>query len=621
MQKIGFLRGRFSLSDAVMVLVILCYVLVQANFLSHFRMLPSYVYGGDLYHQLGSVYHISQSGPGGWFSSSTFSEGLPHYLPVYGIYVSLFVWLLALSPMKALYVSSVVLSVLVLGAAYLIFRRIFGSGFIAVLGATLFLTLDALPLMKYTLFAQYLMTPLLAYCLYRFYFEEANAGNALRLGFLCGIFSLSHPLGFVASVFFIGFFTLFHALKHMKERPVVYRMLKHTAAAVVVWFLISQLYWFKPIFIYHGKTVNGIQDWAFYDFGNKAYQMIFLENSLQKIFADASGVYGVASSVLVITGLIAAFSVRRNRKAAEFARWFFIASVVLTYSYFITEPLFGTNFTPDYALTFMLRFSVISLQLFALTCLWDKRDRKILLFAAVFTLIVANGVSGYNRMIDSELFKQAQKNPTTYFLPLQKAVLENTNASDVFLSNNELSFVLNAFTGRKLLTNRRAHSGTFTDADSQELDGAIILYGNNTLRKLELIKKHDIKYLFWNELWVDLEYKDYNLTQTLDTQGNVKVVDPMVVTDKSEYQSELKENNIRYFTSKTWLDPSIEGEYVEKLDLIFISPENYRSRERPWRSDLDPYLTEYWSYTEFGRRTTRVYKFDQTKMDEDLKSA
>ncbi|MEM4264025.1 MAG: hypothetical protein QW666_03990, partial [Candidatus Woesearchaeota archaeon] len=83
--------------------------------------------------------------------------------------------------------------------------------------------------------------------------------------------------------------------------------------------------------------------------------------------------------------------------------------------------------------------------------------------------------------------------------------------------------------------------------------------------------------------------------------------DPLIMFQSNATEKILQKNNITYFKQNTWVDPALKGEDFKKFDLIFISPENYRSFEKPWKEDLDPYLKEVWSYKEGNNKIAVLY--------------
>jgi hypothetical protein len=180
--------------------------------------------------------------------------------------------------------------------------------------------------------------------------------------------------------------------------------------------------------------------------------------------------------------------------------------------------------------------------------------------------------------------------------------VSNTDVKDTILTANEVGFAVNALSGRKLLITRRAQNDAYSDLESRELAAAIILYGNDVQAKKELLKKYDVKYLYWDSYWIQSEY-------TFNEQGQiVGWFDPIVLFDSAEKREILGKYNISYFSQNTWLDPAAKGEHFNKFDYLFISPQNYINLTHPWNPNLDVFLQEVWSYPSSGQAMSRLYK-------------
>jgi hypothetical protein len=133
------------------------------------------------------------------------------------------------------------------------------------------------------------------------------------------------------------------------------------------------------------------------------------------------------------------------------------------------------------------------------------------------------------------------------------------------------------------------------------MDAAVILVGNSTEKRLELLRKYGVKYVYWHAYWINSEY-------TTDQSGRIiGWADPLMVKDTPEYRSYFEEYGIQYSPQKTYIDPALRGDYFRKLDLLLIVPA-YRGFDAPWSSGLDPYLMKVWEYNESGYPTARIYE-------------
>jgi hypothetical protein len=612
----------FGIPEALIMLLVLFYSFAQFNAFRNLEGIPAPIYGGDAYHQLGSVYHVSQSGPVDWFSSSSFRGGLPICMPVYSIYLSLFVWFAGLPPIKSMFLSSFVFGFLAPVILHLILRRIFQDGFVAVAGVFTFLTLNKLPVFRYTNFAALLMTPVFAYALYSLFYRGVTKRSAIFFGLIFGLYSLSHTIGFIIALSFTAFFSVIHLLPRLIEvkldksglavetremPPQLRKETKLLIMSIAVGVLLASLYWFKPIFVYMGLTPNDIQEWTFRDFGDDRYKWVFVENTLREFLIDFTSPHAAIKTLLAIAGLAILLDSRNKTDSVGFIRRFTAASALLSFSYFVTEPLFGTNFAPERIAPFTMGVSALLLMLLPLAVIKPKWLRGALI-ASLLLFASVEDFKAYSDVFQEGKFAYSTKLPST-LISAQEYVLANTGLNDVFLSTNEISFALNALTGRKVMITRRAHSDVFVDYDQRALDAAVILYGNNTQLKKELIQEYDIKYLLWTDYWINSEYP-----QTDSQCGSSGRFDPLVVLETPERVKIMGDNGVKYYQEHTWLDPSIEGEYVKKYDLIFVGPQNYRSFNRPWASDLDPYIIKVWSYTTAGKEIAALYEFNRTMM-------
>jgi hypothetical protein len=116
-------------------------------------------------------------------------------------------------------------------------------------------------------------------------------------------------------------------------------------------------------------------------------------------------------------------------------------------------------------------------------------------------------------------------------LELKQWTIANTDVNDVFLTDNEDAFMLNGLTGRKSVSYRRTHAPIYTDMNQRMLDSAVILYGNDSTTRNELLKTYRVKYLLWTIRWFDNQY-------TVDAQGQLRgFFDPFMVPEKPGYES------------------------------------------------------------------------------------
>jgi hypothetical protein len=307
----------------------------------------------------------------------------------------------------------------------------------------------------------------------------------------------------------------------------------------------------------------------------------------------------------LLTGIFFIFKNLEDEKS-KYILLLLVIAFISTFHYFITEPLLGTHLVPQRIGYFT--FPMASMLLFCFTIeklisIKEIRKYKIpIILVLLFTILLIQHFE-FQEKIEKDKWIPVGKQPISQdMLEMQKWILDNTNVNDVFLSTNELSFALNALTGRKVMITRRSQNSPFLDIDQREADAAIILYGNDSEKRKELLKKYDIKYLYWSSYWIQSEYY-------FDNQGKITGwFDPILAKDIKNYRHYFDNYNISYFILNTWIDPAIRGDKIRKYDLLFVSPQNYRSFEKPWARDLDNYLEEVWNYSYEGKIIAKIYK-------------
>lgn len=591
--------------------------LLIINFLltSPLKQLPSPIYGGDYYHQLGSTFHISSSiNPIHWFQSANVIGALPMQLPVYGVFVSFLVWFFGMDPMSAEFAFSYIIIFLSSILIYVLTNKLVKDKTISLITPLAFIPIGFFPIIKYSLFTQLVTMPLFLISLINFY-HKIDLKNSIILGLSYGLASLSHGVAFIAVNWTCVFvFVNMLLFRFRKEEKFCWDEIKAFWKQNYIYFVIVYVigmslalcYWWKPIFVYHGQTKLGDQDWSMASLSLVKVQFDTLYSTLKNYLFNFSNIKSGILTILLYPGLFILFF-SKNKQYTRLLKILLLAGVTIVFSYFITQPLMNTNFVPSQNERFLL------IALLLITCfvglkflvnlsIFSKQNIKYSFIFFVLILLGVSAVNEYNIVKEDQWHKAGLQEMSPHYLSLQKYLLGNTNVYDVILSTNEISFAVNAISGRKVVTSRRGHNDKFLDFDEEEIKAAVILYGNDTAKKLNFIQKNNIKYLYWDYYWIQSEY-------TFDNNGNINGwYDPFVFRYPEKYAPILKNNGIKYFQQHTWLDPGARYDDVIKYDLLFVSPENYRSAEKPWKADLDPYLKEVWSYINNGQKIAILYE-------------
>lgn len=595
---------------AIGLLVVLS-LFVNYTYTNDFQSLPSPLYGGDYYYQLGAVNHVKDGGNP--FSSSSMLEELPAYFPVYAILVGYFAKIFFLDGITAMFITSYLFCLLSVIICFLFANKLFKNVGLSFVFALFVLLEMSKPIIKYTPFGMFVIVPLFLYLLYKFV-EIPCIKNSILLGLAYGITSLTHGvLLMMTSAILLSTFIYFslynNFYKNWKEKKsfkLNYQLIKKEILPYLIIFLIgapiAMLWWFFPLFYFHGSTLKtGFEELPL------NIQFSTLWDIIKSLFLT-SKVYllsALFNIIGVFTLLFAKIKKDEIKYAFRFVRFLLLTSLIIIFHYFITQNLFGFNFSPGYLFGMLtipfLLISIIGIYFVSLVIFKENKSYTHILYLAIVIIILLSITQNF-KTAESDKWVSVGKNPISpYLSDLKKFMEKNTNVEDTILTTKEVGFSVNALTGRKLVAVRRGHTGPFlfTLPYTRESDLAIMLYGNNTEYKKELIKKYGAKYLYWDYYWIQSEYY-------FDEQGRiVNWFDPLLIEYTPEMEKKLNDNGVKYFIEMSWVDPVIRG---ERQKIIFISPENYHNASHPWNPNLDKLMEEVWSYDANGQTIAKLYK-------------
>ncbi len=602
----------------ILLVIIIYYLITQQGLISQFKALPSPLYGGDYYFQLGSITHIMEGGNP--LKAPNILNSEPGYFILYSVLVAYFGLLFSLPPITAMFTFSYVLIVISLLLTYFLIYCVFKSHWIALLGSIIYIPVTKFPVLKYTQFTYALIVPLFFIAVY-YFLEKRTLKSGVLLGITSGLMGLSHGSAFFVANFSLGILFLYLAffqnfsikdfsVKIKFNKVDVLKLFKLFLVIFLIGFSISLIYWYEPIFIHHGHTLNDMQNWAFIDLSKFNYQMEVLFSTLKRYFFNLGNIKAFFISIFSLFGI---FLISKNLKdkKSKYILLLIIIAVVSSFHYFITEPILATHFSPQRMSHFIFPLATMLLFCFTIEKLISiekiKKYSVPIILIILFSVLFAQHL-GFQQHVENNKWIQTGKKPLSQdFLEMEKWVKDNTNVNDIFLSTNELSFALNALTGRKVMITRRSQNSPFIDIDQMEADAAVILYGKNSKKREELLKEYNTTYLYWSNYWIRSEYYS-------NEKGEItNWFDPILVKDIKNYKEYFESYNISYFSQNTWIDPAIKKEKIRKYNLLFVSPKNYRSFEKPWCEDLDNYLKEVWSYSYKDQTIARIYKVNYEK--------
>lgn len=570
-------------------------------YLNPLESLPSPLYGGDYYYQLGQTNHFKFGGSP--FDSATILGALPGYFVLYTIGAGL-IAKLGFDAIAAHFIFSYI--VLLLGGLvfYTLVKKLFDSKILGVVGVLVFFMSDKFPILKYTPFSEMLIMPLILLLLYNF-LTDFSKKNAVLLGVGYGLAGLTHSVSFIGSTFLIFSAFLWYSLRG--EGNLKSRLMPYIIVAVVGG-LIAMAYWVGPIFIHQGQTSPNYNEWNNPDWSDSGFQFEFVKLVVSGGLFSFDSLSVAFVSLFTLFGLVGLLMHRKVKGFGtdSYIKFLLVSGLVITLHYLVTANLFGIHFIPDRMNT-MLMLPVWSL-LFVYGVRFGfrfsknfKLTRKQCVSLVVLTLLVFQ-VSAYNAKSDNQWYQGAQNELPVHVVGASNYLIENSDVNDVVLTTKELGFSINALSGRKLVSVRRAQNDPFLDMDPREIDHAIVLYGNNDVMRKTLLEKYSIDYLYWDQYWFQSEY-------TFDNSGQVVgSFDPLIVFDSEDNRRILDKYGVHYIPQHTWVDPALRGDEYRTFDLLLISPQNYRSFGTPWSLGLDKYLTEVWRYDGDGQVLSKVYK-------------
>ncbi len=615
--------NKIGLEKMDIILLSILFILffgINFNITAEMKQLPSPIYGGDYYYQMGCINHIRYGGDP--FQNCNLISDNPGYFPLLGIAESPFANFFSLDSFTAEINFSFIILIFSIFISYILFRKIFGDYKIAFLGVLLFIYIG--PILKYTEFATYIINPLFILLLFSFY-KKQNYLNAVLLGIAAGINTIAHSVLFPATYITLMFLFLYLVLNssikldkttlRLNKTLIIKSIKKLAPFSIIIIFVsvpISMLYWYEPIFEYSINTSPHYLEWnGPGDMTSFSLQTKIFVDILKSTFSNFSSISGFIRTLFFLCGVISIFLIKEMGENIKFVIFIFLTALICTFSYFITMPLLHIHFVPNYMFKVFGKIILVCFALFGLGGLMSLLNKKIklpnlktILIGVFVVLLIVSNIYAVNNYKESKWYNVSLNEMDESKISLKNYVLANTEVNDVFMTTKEVGFMLNALTGRKLVCSRRAQNDAFENMDIREIEEAIILYGNNTETKKQLIEKYNIKYLYWDYYWIRSEYY-------FNEKGQVTGwFDPLISFKNQENIELLNQNNVSYFIKNTYVDPTKKSKYHPTFDLIFISSQNYHNFVHPWNPNLDPYLEEVWSYKQQNQKIAILYKIN-----------
>ena len=603
-----FMKDKF---DYLFVAILIVVFFAQLFPLINFQQLPSPLYGGDYYHQMGGVNHIKNGGDL-FVSFVSIGESIPAYFPLYHIIVGAFAGLTGIGAMSSMFIFGLVFLMATGIILYVFGKKLFKNKLLSLLFVASYYFFSHF-MIKYTEMARFVFFPLFFLLLF-LTLQKKSYIYAIFTGVVYGLNSISHGTGFTFLSLFLVLLAIqifivdsFTGKKFSKEKFKKNFKFNFYILLIIffIGFLIAQLYWFEPIFKYKVDVPNKVTDWGQVDYARGNVQWAFMKSAFSNIFNFSSFFYGLRT-LLFLMGAYALFTIRKANLPIRYVRLIFASFIIIPFHFLLTIPILGVDFSPHYMKDFISVLAIaltVPLSLLVLNKFMSKKNLKYLGIFLVVVLVVSS-VTAFNKRVDENQWFQTgfREFGAPYLLDVSDWINENTDINDGFISSKELGSSVNAFTGRKFLSVRRNQHPITSDVDQREADLAVILYGNNDVVRKALLEKYDIKYLYWDANWITSEF-------IFTPEGQFAgYFDPIMIMKTNEMVDYFNTNNVSYVEDNMIIDSAKRNDVdtIKTFDVLVAIRGEINPNE-PWVEGLNNYLTLEQEFFQGEQAVARIY--------------
>jgi len=457
-------------------------------------------YGGDLYRDRGFTVHIRESGE---FYSDPYFDGEYAFYPNFGYTLGAIIAATGMNVDIVLIYFTFLLTPIFFYYLYKLGTELTKDKIFGLIMAVSYFVAVRFLLMKHTNNLGYMFL-----IIYLYYLMKVLNGkdkfitkDKVFAGIALGLVALSHYIPLIIAIIL----TLSLGFEIIYKRKKFVDYIKRFSFPILLGIAISMIFFLPVIINYQLHTANPSNEYGFADVNLLDFfwvASLVIGNYLNFSFIQDFGTRSLAQSIVGIIGIAGIFFCIRNFKKIQFRIpiYWLIGSALVTGHHLITRPLFDFWIIPGHTFSAtkiaLLIMFVYGLRFFYL--MLKKVVNKKVFFAITACLLLLLIIFQFNHSYNTKWNQYGRKwdDSIKIYYDIGDWILANTDNDDIFISNDESAFMVNAMSGRKLVFVRRTHAFPYIDVEKRYADGVAILFCQDRKIADELVSRYDVKYLY-----------------------------------------------------------------------------------------------------------------------------
>lgn len=501
----SFIKDVQVFPNYLFLALIIFVIILQLFLVSGLRNLPSPPYGGDIYRERAFTQHYLNGEP---IYSDPYIQGEYAFYPNLSyILLAGIAFLTGWSLDKIIIYFPIFLMPFFCIVTYFLAKELTENKRVAWAATTTYILFNFLN-MKYSSNLGFLFILLFITYFIKILKNKDSwiSKEKIIAGIFMGLASLSHYTSFfiillIVSVSFFMESAYQFAFKKKKLLEVIKIKIKQYLIFCVIGAIISLFFFYPIIFIYHFNTLNPTNSYAGQDPDTLGVSWLF--NVVMHLFINVSSIPAFFIGLLTILGLILAI-MNFNKTGMRVVLFLFIGSIVMTGHYLITRPLFKFSIVPgnlavSTTLPAMLLYIIgILFATLLIGKIFSNKNAISMLLVILLIILSAKFVMEFNNINNDRWMQYGKSDDQSIKVinEIQDWILKNTNNNDVFLSNDEGSFMITGISGRNVVFTRRVHASAYVNMEQRYADGIMMLYCKNTSISKKLLEEYNVTYLY-----------------------------------------------------------------------------------------------------------------------------